>query len=351
MGRGSLWTATEGPGDPTAAFDAATPPSALSLPGVLEFNATRWGLRHEILDVATSGGSSASAIVYMDRRGRLVQPPLTPYTAIEFRVPEGCGARRRASLWVELAGALAERMRAHGIHGLLPLSPDVADARPWQWRGFEAQLRYTFIMPFPYSEDDRSRDVRRRIRQAQDLGTTCRLETEPEPETILACLRSTERRQGFHDGLSVSDLTTARQLIGEQHLRMYTCSLPDGEVVSARIVLHRPGSPALGWLAGTRERGLSTGASQLLMHHVLMDLESQKASGIDFCGANLESVASEKKGWGATLVDYPTLTTFGFRSVAIAAKRWWSADRHARRSPPAAKPGPTGPVEGVRPRP
>src|SRR5262245_20993304 len=183
--------------------DRGDPHLALSLPGVVEFNATRWGLRSEVIEVGSSGSSSLTATVYAGRRGRLVQPPNTPYTPIEFVSPEGSKARRRAALWLELADQLAEAMRSRGVAGLLPLHPTIVDVRPWQWRGFEAQLRYTFILRFPLRLDEQGRIIRRRIRQAMDLGVTCRSETDNDP--ILACLRATEQRQGFAYGLGEPD--------------------------------------------------------------------------------------------------------------------------------------------------
>ncbi|HEY7476702.1 MAG TPA: GNAT family N-acetyltransferase [Actinomycetota bacterium] len=305
--------------------DRGEPPLALSLPGVVEFNATRWGLRSEVIEVGSSGSSSLTATVYAGRRGRLVQPPNTPYTPIEFVAPEGSKARRRAALWLELADQLAEGMRSRGVAGLLPLHPTIVDVRPWQWRGFEAQLRYTFILRFPLRLDEQGRIIRRRIRQAQDLGVTCRSETDNDP--ILACLRATEQRQGFAYGLSEQDLALARGLIGDDHLLMYTAALPNGDVLSARIVLHRPGALALDWVAGTTEPGLASGASKFLLQHVLTDLEARGSAGLDFCGANIRSVANEKSEWGGTLVPYPTVSLFGARSVAVSAKRWWIATR------------------------
>ena len=293
----------------------------LLLPGLVTFNCKTFGLRSEFRTVGDMRDGRLTTVLYINKRGRLVVPPNIPYTPIEFWVRPDMNARKRQSLWLELAKTLAREMKTLGVSGFLPLCPEISDVRPWQWRGFDAQFRYTFVLTFPNDRERRHVDIGRRVRQASRLGLVCSQQTDPA--IVMECIAATERRQSFRYHLTEHDLNEARALLGDERLRMYTCHMPDGDVVSARVAICNPGAIAVGWIAGTCEVGLRNGASQHLMDFMLTDLEASGSTGIDLAGANLESIAYEKMNWGAELRSYPVLSTFGPRSIAVTSKRWF----------------------------
>ena len=222
--------------------------SPLLLPGFASFNSRRFGLEHRFRTFGDVHEGSLSTVLYADRRGRLVVPPNIPYTPIEMSASPDLGPTKRQRLWFELMGMLAAEMKTMGVRGFLPLSPEISDVRPWQWRGFEAQIRYTFILTFPLDAAQRDRDVRRRIRKAAELGLVCTKQTDPA--VALEPIRSTERRQGFSYHVTTQDLADARALLGDDRLRMYTCHLPDGRVVSTKMAICNPG-----WSRSAGSRG------------------------------------------------------------------------------------------------
>lgn len=304
--------------------------SPLLLPGFLSFSAAKWGLQPQVVTLGNKGAGGIATVLYTNRRGKVLRPKLVAYTPVEFSVPAGTSLRKRQSLWLELAGILAEKMRVLGVSGFLPLCPEVTDVRPWQWRGFDAQLRYTFVLLFPDREELRYPAVRKQLRKAMRLGMKCTRQTDSS--LVVACLEGSENRQGFSYGLTRVDLENARLLIGDEHLRMYTCHSPTGEVVGARAALFKEGSRAIDWLAGTTQSGLSVGATQLLLDYMLSDLEASGATGLDFAGANLESVAYAKMSWGAELVSYPVVGTFGVKQTARSLRNWLRVRYAARRT-------------------
>ena len=262
-----------------------------------------------------------TTVLYINKRGRLVVPPNIPYTPVEFWVRPDMNARKRQSLWLELAKTLAREMKTLGVSGFLPLCPEISDVRPWQWRGFDAQFRYTFVLTFPNDREGRRADIGKKIRQASRLGLVCSQQTDPA--IVMKCIAATERRQSFRYHLTEHDLNEARALLGDERLRMYTCHMPDGDVVSARVAICNPGAIALDWIAGTCEVGLRNGASQHLMDFMLTDLEASRIHRYRPGGGQSRKHRQLEDELGAELRSYPVLSTFGPRSIAVTSKRWF----------------------------
>ena len=131
----------------------------------------------------------------------------------------------------------------------------------------------------------------------------------------MECLKETEDRQGFSHGLTTADICLAKDLLGEEHFKCYGCYAPNGEIASARIILHSHGSRAIDWVAGTKREFLNSGATQAVIAFALENLASKGAIGFDYSGANIPNVAAAKATWGGPLVPFYVLRSPDIRGL------------------------------------
>jgi hypothetical protein len=208
-------------------------------------------------------------------------------------------------------------MYGRGIHFRAPLMPGLSDVRPWQWRGLIAVAAYTLVVPL----DPRpapSRRISRAVATAEQAGYSC--VAGPPLDEAVACLRATERRQGFRYPVSDTELRDVLASLGPEHLRVYGAYDRIGDMASARFVLHRAGADAIDWMAGTRGEDLKAGAASLLIRFVLDDLHTAGANAFDFGGANLQSIAASKALWHGALTPTWVIQQRGIRSALWALR-------------------------------
>jgi hypothetical protein len=284
----------------------AAPLTPLELDGWLEFNERRTGLK-------------ARAVLYLDRRGRVKLPPHNPYLPVVFESASQRPSSRTAD-WLRVAAPLVEEMKRRGVANLVTLPPDIADVRPWAWRGFLVGTRYSAWLTFPYDAASMSGGERRDADKAARRGMA--VERTQDARPVAECVGETAASAGIAHGIGRDELDNASNLLGPQNLRMYVCFDPEGRAASSCAILHVPGARALAWLAGTKRGGAVGGASQLMWRFVFDDLTTAGATGIDGCGANIESVADFKSRMGFLLVPTHTVRTYALRAAARFATDW-----------------------------
>ena len=293
-------------------------PSVLSLEGWLEFNRYKWGLKPLRVRLTESEKDlpAVEAVLYLDRKGRIVQPPLNPYLPVTFYPTPTDKTPRLYRQWMRASKWLVEEFVRRGVKGSVTFPPEVKDVRQWQWNGFLAEVRYTFYFELPYDLGLADSSKRTQVNRARRAAFVCEIATKHMYPEVIACLRETEARQKFTYRIDVKDLETALHLLGEKTFRVYVCRSNTGEVACARVVISTPGLRAIGWLAGTKKKFLDSGATQLLIWHTLNDLAQQGATGFDFAGANLPTVSAAKAEWGGKLMPYYLVTPLNLRTLA-----------------------------------
>jgi len=296
----------------------------LELPGWLEFNTWRTGLTAHRFSAAPGGGPEIRAVFYVDRRGRLKLPPNNPFIPIVFRSARQRPSGRTAE-WLRAAAPLVEEMRRRGMANPQYLPPDVDDVRPWRWRGFLVGVRYTYCLDFPFDPSLADRAHMQHADRALQLGMTVEQVTDVEP--VIECLAETEARKGLSIGIGLRELRVALSLLGPDSLRMYVCFDAQGRAASTCVIVHSLGARAAGLISGTKAANLAAGASPLLWRVAFDDLESAGATGIDFGGANVESISEFKSRWGSRLVPTYTVRTHSARAAARFLANWIDSRR------------------------
>jgi len=294
----------------------------------LAFNEQKFGLRPERVQYKIGNNEEAmlEAVLYLDKSGRVCHPMRNPYLPVSFVSTRTSQAHKISNQWIELASQLADDMRGRGVLNTIGFSPNVSDIRPWQWKRFRAGVKYTCMIDVPYDESGASQDVRRKFRKCAKAGF--RVERTTDIEQAALCLAATEERQGYRLGISASDLILARRLLGDEAFRIYAVYAPNGEMATASIVLHQPGSQAIGWVAGSRAEYLSAGVMQFVDLYTLSDLHEAGATSLDLSGANMETIAAPKLRLGAYLVPYYTVEAYSLRRFAKWSLNWWQYYRH-----------------------
>jgi hypothetical protein len=279
------------------------------------FTAEYWGVEPVRLEYAPRGpnGPVLRAVFYADRKGRLMLPPYQPHLPLGFQPTPTEAPYRRERQWLETARLLVEDMLDRGIRGELTFSPAVADPRPWLWSHFRVAPRFTNFIDFPFAIGEADRVVRQHANRADRTGFRCR--RTDRLEDAMQCLVGSEGRNGFAYGMTLGGLGLAQRLLGAEKLRVYVGYAPDGRPASARVVLHQPGSRACDWMAGTTDRHLQAGVTQLLIAHMLDDLQQCGAAGYNSCGTDLQNVACAKAMWGGRLMTQYSILAYDFRPV------------------------------------
>lgn len=207
---------------------------------------------------------------------------------------------------------------------------------------------FTNLIDFPFTWAQGDRVVRQQANKAERAGFTCR--RTDAFDDLHACLGGSQARGGFAYGMTLAGLALAHRLLGPEAFRVYVCYAPSGEPATARVLLHRPGARALDWMAGTRDAFLKSGATQLLLSHVLDDLHRAGAVGYNSCGADVESVAHTKLLWGGRIVPQYAIQGYDWVSMRRLLGGWLrfvrarKAIRLARAAPAVAEPAVADPA-------
>lgn len=295
----------------------------LTLDGWLEFNRYKWNVTPLRTRLSLEGKEvpSIEAVLYLDKKGRIVRPPLNPYLPVSFYSTPTQKSTKLYRQWIELSELLVQEFKRRGVKGAIPFPPEMIDIRQWQWHGFLGEVRYTFYLKLPHTIEVVDSSVQNKINKAIREGFTCEIATKANYEDVIACLVETEMRQRFNYMLNKNDLVMAIRLLSYENFRIYVCKSNSGEIACTRIVLSAPGLRAIDLVAGTKTRFLKSGCTQLLIWHVLNDLAQYGATGFDFVGANLPTVSAAKADWGGILTPYYMVHPINLRTFATLGLR------------------------------
>ena len=301
--------------------------SALGAGGWVAFNAERWQVSAHSVRIYEGNDEAPllETILYRDKKGRITGVPHTPYLPLRVRTRWRDPTRDNRQR-LRLATALAELIRGYGTNGFVTWEPSLVDFRPFQWSAFDVEPRYTYLLDLPAASGSWGENVRKACRKAESNSFRC--ERTTDIRSVTQCLDASAARQRFTYQISAEDLARCSSMVGEELLRLYLCRDPEGRPASARVILHRPGSRAIDFLAGTDDAYRSSGATQMLTAFALDDLAAEGATGFDYAGANIPSVAQAKADWGGTLTLFYAVRVPGVRSVVDATLR--AFDHHRR---------------------
>lgn len=289
--------------------------SPLELDGWLTWNEEMWGLKSERVMYTPPGKDlpSLEGVIYMDKRGRVQMPPRNPYLPFKFCTTGTDRPERMYRQYLEVMSMFADDLKRRGIRGSIALPPDFIDGRPFQWRGMQVGVRYTFVQSLPYDITVADSRVRKRIRKAEAQGY--QVERSYDWRDIVGCLLATGEAKGFSHRTGVTEVVRCAELMGSSAFVGHLVRDSEGRPVSGGLRLVAPGGWAIGWSQGTLREHLQNGVHQLLYSLVWEDIYRHGAKMFDWAGANIPAVALAKSAWGCPLVPYLTISSNNMRSA------------------------------------
>ena len=293
--------------------------SPLFQDGWLKWNEEVWGVKAERVKYIINGKEQPSleGVIYTDKKGRVILPPRNPYLPFILKTTETEKNYKIYQQYVNIVSLFADDLLKRGVRGQIFLPVGFLDARPFQWRGFNASIRYTFVNDLPFKFDLAADSVLKQKKKSEKLGYT--VSNTEDWGKILFCLNGTEKRKNFEHLLDIKSLELCKKLMGSEKFIGCLCNDKNGEPVSGGIRLMQNEGIAMGCVQGSITSHLSNGINQLIYSYVLEDLYKRGAKRFDWCGANISSVAQAKSQWGMVLTPY----------LAIEEQNIWAISRKA----------------------
>lgn len=256
---------------------------------------------------AFDDGRLAAGVAYVEvSRGVLrkaAPPALTPYCGFLFRPFRG--KRRSEEEGLRHAGAapLVEHLSGRYGHVYLVHPPGVLDMRPFTWHGYNASVRYTYVMDI--TDPDRLWDlmehrVRTVIRNAEALLT---VESSSSVDLFGALYEHVYIDRGNEPPIRRDRVMRMVAEVLEAGLgEMRVVKDADGAPLCAGVFV-RDTRTVYAWVSGAIPARNSSGAMSLLFWDTAGRYCATHAA-LDMVGANLPAVAFFKKGFGGSLVPY-----------------------------------------------
>ncbi len=286
-----------------------------------EFNRLKWNCEAVVFSCQEPGSEAyCESVFFLNKQGRLYLPPLNPYHPTVFQATPTSKPYRVNKQWHVFADKLADEMLKVAGSANFILPPHIQDVRPFIWRNFKIDVKYTYYLKLPYSKEALTTAIRGKLKKAAAAGY--RAECTTNLTDVHECLIGTENRKGFSHQLTIQDLELARSLFGDERFRSFVCYAKDGEPVSSSISILQGNGHAIGWLAGSKSEHLSYGVSQLLLSYELQDLHASGVQTFDLCGANIRSVSESKAAWQGELIPYYGIRVPSYKELFKSGRQW-----------------------------
>ena len=286
----------------------------------------------EPLYLAAISRNNPALCVSLARKKRLGQtlmltPAIAPYSAWIENLPDDLAPERREARRLEVMGELAESCEQHAAYCRIVLPPQVVDVRPFLWRGWRTEVRYTYKIPLENGAHPVFRqNVRRNLRDAREanLRTEC-LTREQAHRALRETVAATFRRQGEAPPLPAEAWDDYLGLLSAcDHVTTMGVFHGDSVLAAIAIGFDPPtatgaGQSAYELIAGTTDEGVPVGASAMALCSAF-EFASGKVGEFDFAGANMETIAHYKRGFGGTLTPYLAVEWSRSRTASFVAK-------------------------------
>ncbi len=241
----------------------------------------------------------AGAAITWKQRGpwrEAIVPPFTPFSAVLLRNPPNPSevhARTTPleSLLTELEAGY-DRIHMH-------LSPEYADVRPAQWRGWTARPLYTYRLRAADGPETWSKAAARTFRTSKDAYDLLE-ENEADRNAVrLAATSYARQRRSMPLGSdALAALVESAERIGLAS--SFAVRHRDSGAIQAAVATFRSNRQAYYWVVGS----IPGPAMTVLLGKMLPKLHASGVEMFDLMGANTPGVAEFKRRFGARLTPY-----------------------------------------------
>lgn len=254
-------------------------------------------------------GELAAALPYYFRRIKgipfLLTPPLTPYLGIwRYKAYDSLSPADQFTFDRQIIPQLLAQLPGHWGH-IQKLHHSTQNWMPLLWKGFQAQLRYHFIIPDLSDPEAVRRRFNRSVKYSVKEGEKVLV---PEESTDLSALVSiiehTFDRQGLTAPVTLPLLECmdqAARLNGEVQLLM--ARYQDGTFHSGVYLMHTQGV-TYPITAGNGKGARESGAFPWLMWQSMLAGAGRGSRAFNFCGSTMPNVAPVLNGFRAIPIPY-----------------------------------------------
>ncbi len=260
-------------------------------------SAARWRLGVHI--VSGEQHDLAGAAVTWKRRGpwrEAIVPPFTPFSAVLLRnPPDASDVHARTT---PLESLLAELETGYDrVH--MHLSPEYADVRPAQWRGWTARPLYTYRLRTADGPETWSKGTARTFQTGKDAYDL--LEGNETGRYAVRLAETSYARQRRNIPLGGNALATLVQRAERIGLASsFAVRHRDSGAIHAAAAVIRSDRQAYYWVTGSVPGPSMT----VLLGKMLPNLHASGIDMFDLMGANTPGVAEFKRRFGARLKPY-----------------------------------------------
>lgn len=234
----------------------------------------------------------------------LLTAPLTPYMGI-WRSPgyEDMPPAHQFTFDRQVMPGLAKGLPPHAAQ-IQKLSPATWNWMPLSWEGYQAQLRYHFLVEGLSDEAGRYRQLNRSVKSAIKQGDKQLVLERPASVSALAGLIAyTFDRQGLQAPVTTEVLSRMAGAVADHGTgQLLLARHKDGTLHSGVYILHTQGiSYAIS--AGNGPGSRASGAFPWLMWQAFRE-SAPYSHTFNFCGSTMPNVAPLLNGFRARQVPY-----------------------------------------------
>ncbi|QLG64141.1 GNAT family N-acetyltransferase [Halorarum salinum] len=194
------------------------------------------------------------------------------------------------------------------------------DTRPFQWRGYEVEPKYTYVVDLETTPDELigrfTGDLRNKLRGEYDVTYEIGEEGPDAIDSIIEQTHERHREQGESFPVTATFVRDLADRLPDGAIRPYVCRV-DGEFVGGLVDVESDDC-ASAWIGGVKTDA-PVPVNDLVEWQLCRDAMERGRSSFDMFGANHERIYSYKAKFAPDLVTYYRLQR-GSAGMNVASK-------------------------------
>ena len=276
------------------------------------------GGEFKIIGCYDNGRLAGGCALYLTRmpEGKAAKfPPLTKYNGLVLLQRDSNYPYKEELMAHGIMNAIIDYLEKNFDYVILINHPGLIDVRPFIWRGWDTQVKYTYIVDL----QERffiSRDIERRAKIAQDSGIY--IEESYDPHIFYDLWLKSFRRHKRNPPLDRANLLRLFNTLQERNaLKMFVARNKENAAVASNVYIEDK-NILFYWVAAFDPAYSGSGANQYLIKYTLEKFRDKFLS-IDFVGADTPTIARYKATFGGRLVaHYQISKAIGLRAKSIS---------------------------------
>ncbi len=230
----------------------------------------------------------------------ITQAALTPYQGILLAADSSQKASSAAAARNEITGRLLDYLMERFDYIDLTLPPGSSDIRPYLWRGFKEETRYTYRFPILSADElpqQYSQALRRKIKKCRQ-GNLC-LEESDTLHPLMDFIFDSYRQHGLKPPLPRAQMEPVfNAMLGQRLGRVFYLLLD--KTPAAGIIVGFDEGHVFSFFAGMSAAFRAAYGSEYLYSEILA-LPGFEGRTFDFLGANTPEFEQFKRSFGGSL--------------------------------------------------